>query len=89
MQHQRAVEGSGAHPELCTAKAQAEPWLLSRCSQKPQVCVGLFCIHFHPREGGGEVRGVIIEKFRVEVAGEVCFFCRSRLAQAVGSFGCL
>lgn len=51
--------------------------------------MGLFCIHFHPREGGGEIRGVIIEKFRVEVAGEVCFFCRSRLAQAVGSFGCL
>lgn len=36
--------------------------------------MGLFCIHFHPREGGGEIRGVIIEKFRVEVAGEVCFF---------------
>lgn len=36
--------------------------------------MGLFCIHLHPREGGGEIRGVIIEKFRVEVAGEVCFF---------------
>lgn len=36
--------------------------------------MGLFCIHLHPREGGGEIRGVIIEKFRVEVAGEVCVF---------------
>lgn len=56
VQRQRAVEGLGAHPGLCTTEAPAEPRLLPRGSQNPQVRVGPLGVEFSPRSLLGVLR---------------------------------